>query len=1027
MIRFCLRWSAVVFILLLLLLVVLGFFLNRLGLPEFIKERVVTSLRTYGWEVEFSRLRLRWYRGLVADHLQLQRAKPLPGPVIFVEEAQVSFDPEALKSLTFRPTSVRIRGGRLIWPLPVTQGRQRTLALDDVTGVLRFKSGDEWELHPLRGTYHGLRLQLDGTLTHASAIRDWTFPQRAGPGQETSEDLFLRLESGMDKLHLTGKPLLSGEFRGDARDLASFTAVLRFEGPALRSPWGAASNFLLSANLNLSGFSNGIGQVNAKLTADAAHDRLGSVRGLQMDLQFDYSWAQRIPTNATLRLEAEAAQTQWGTANHVLVTADTRASSTNQLLRQTDLKLLAQRPFSEWGQATSGRLEAQVSSPITNWLPASFQAELQLDGAQTRWGSAQQAAVVGHGLLPLTNSLLQTNRSWLERLAGMPLQARVGLTNITAHELGARRLICNGRWAWPQLHLELGAETADGRVDAAGELDAATRRLSFQCTNNADLKCLAPLFGTNAQRIMGEVTCPEPPKLLAYGTVVLPPWTNRPPDWRLALPTLSAQGQLQVDRPGWHGLELDAVQTTFSVTNLNLELSNLRIDRAPTGLEGQVAIDLRTWDFHARFRSSLDPNIIKPLFRRETEQRAFGIVRFTDPPRLEAEVWGRGDDWQRLGVTARAAITNFAVNGQAAKDCLAAVRYTNQFFSILAPQLQREGERAVGDGIGIDLARQRLYLTNVFGNVNPYALLRAINTNTARDLEPYQFAVSPTVRASGTVGLIAREHAEDLHFRVEGGPFHWKVFNLPKLSGDVFVLGETARLTNVLGQFYGGWIAGDARFDWSITNGTDFAFNLKVADANLRTLTADVSSKTNKLEGALDGHLSITSANSELPRSWQGYGRAELRDGLIWDFPFFGVFSTVLNSLVPGLGNSRAKEAIADYVITNSVIVTKDLNIRATAMRMHFDGRIGFDETVDGRMEAELLRDMPGVGIFVARVFWPFTKLFEYRVTGTLDTPKADPLYILPKMVLMPFHPIRTLKDVFSSPEPKTQPQPPPP
>jgi hypothetical protein len=312
--------------------------------------------------------------------------------------------------------------------------------------------------------------------------------------------------------------------------------------------------------------------------------------------------------------------------------------------------------------------------------------------------------------------------------------------------------------------------------------------------------------------------------------------------------------------------------------------------------------------------------------------------------------------------------------------------------------------------------------------LNPYALMRAINAKTARAIEPYRFDTPPMVRVSGVVGLVAKDNAEDLHFHVDGGPFHWKVFNLPKLGGDVYVLGETVWLTNVLGQFYGGTITGDARFDWSVPNGTDFGFQANVTDADLRALVADVSRKTNKVEGILGGQLVVTRGNSSEPLSWQGYGRAELRNGLIWDFPFFGIFSTVLNSMIPGLGNSRAKQGLADFAITNSVIFTKDLDIRATAMRMHFDGKVGFDERVDGRMEAELLRDTPAVGIFIAKVFWPFTKLFEYKVTGTLDEPKAEPLYILPKMVLMPLRPFRTFKEMFAPEEPKLPPekQPPP-
>jgi hypothetical protein len=65
-------------------------------------------------------------------------------------------------------------------------------------------------------------------------------------------------------------------------------------------------------------------------------------------------------------------------------------------------------------------------------------------------------------------------------------------------------------------------------------------------------------------------------------------------------------------------------------------------------------------------------------------------------------------------------------------------------------------------------------------------------------------------------------------------------------------------------------------------------------------------------------------------------------------------------------------------------------------------------------MEAELLRDIPGLGPVVSKVLWPVTKIFEYKVSGTLGKAKSQPVYI-PKIFLMPFHPVRTLRELMES------------
>ena len=134
--------------------------------------------------------------------------------------------------------------------------------------------------------------------------------------------------------------------------------------------------------------------------------------------------------------------------------------------------------------------------------------------------------------------------------------------------------------------------------------------------------------------------------------------------------------------------------------------------------------------------------------------------------------------------------------------------------------------------------------------------------------------------------------------------------------------------------------------------------------------------------------------------------------------------SPVLNAFIPGLGNSRAKHAGATFDITNSVVQSRDLEIRAGLMRMQFKGSVDFEQRVEGRMEAEMLRGLPAVGFVLSKVFWPVTKLFEYKVTGTLGDPKTEQLFVISRVLLFPFQPIKTIRELFE-PDKKTDEKPP--
>ena len=204
----------------------------------------------------------------------------------------------------------------------------------------------------------------------------------------------------------------------------------------------------------------------------------------------------------------------------------------------------------------------------------------------------------------------------------------------------------------------------------------------------------------------------------------------------------------------------------------------------------------------------------------------------------------------------------------------------------------------------------------------------------------------------------------------------------------------------------------------------DFNLRAEVTNADLHQLMVDLSSPTNRLEGTLSGDMTITQANSADWASWNGFGQARLREGFLWDMPLFGIFSSVLNAVIPGLGSSPVSGGQATFTITNSVIHTDDMEIRSPAMRLEYRGTIDFKGRVEARVEARLLRDAWVIGPLVSLVLSPLTKLFEYKVSGTLHEPQKEPLYI-PKPLMFPFHPLRTLKELFIQEKPEKPEAPP--
>jgi hypothetical protein len=254
------------------------------------------------------------------------------------------------------------------------------------------------------------------------------------------------------------------------------------------------------------------------------------------------------------------------------------------------------------------------------------------------------------------------------------------------------------------------------------------------------------------------------------------------------------------------------------------------------------------------------------------------------------------------------------------------------------------------------------------------------------------------------------EEGADLHFDLDGGPFHWWKFNLQRISGHLHWAGEHLNLTNVQADFYGGAAAGYASFDFTPREPAEFRFVVLVTNALLHPFMMDLAGRTNRLEGQFSGMLGVSRGNTANWHSVFGQGNLSLHDGLIWDIPIFGIFSPVLNGIAPGLGNSRATAATSTFLITNGVVRTEDMEIRSTGMRLKYRGSVDLEGALNARVEAEMLRDMWVVGPILSTVLWPVTKLFEYKVSGTIGDPKSEPVFLIPKLILFPFHPIRTLK-----------------
>jgi hypothetical protein len=653
------------------------------------------------------------------------------------------------------------------------------------------------------------------------------------------------------------------------------------------------------------------------------------------------------------------------------------------------LNVTAPSALTLWGGGRNIRFTASLTAPAG--APTNF------DSSWDFWTNAQPYRLV-----------------WTARLA-----------ELHSEKFNTASVVCQGFWSAPELVVtNLSAGLGGGRLAAAARLNVATREFDFTNFSSFDVHAVAGLLTGKTRARLAEFSWAQPPVIQANGSVILPAWTNSRPDWRGEVqPTLRLDGALAFTNGAVDGVMIDSAEAHFSYSNLVWRVPDLALADARTRLELSGGENDGTKDYEWRIRGALDPETFRPLLVTSNEMRGFSHFTFAEPLVLDVDVRGRLYDYDSIAARGRVALTNFTVRGQAMDSVSGGLAYTNRVLEFSGVRLWRGAQTMTADEVTLDFNRRLIFFTNGFSTADPLAITHAIGPKTAKLLEPYHFSKPPTALVNGQIPLrdingVRDVDDADLRFDItRGAPFQWQKLRSPEITGTIRWLGETLVLTNITAAFYGGRADGFANFDFRPKHpGADYQFVLNVTNVNLHLLVSDLNSPTNRLQGALDGRLVVTHADSRDLQSWEGYGHASLRDGLIWDAPFFSIVSPVLDTVVPGLGDSRATEAAAKFTITNGVIFTDSLEIHSTLMQLQYAGTLDLRQNVNARVTAQLLHNTWVIGPIVSAALWPVSKLFEYKITGTLKNPKSEPLYVVPKILLFPLHPIRTFEDMFPGP-----------
>lgn len=952
-------------------------YLNLVGLPDFVKRPIITRLRERGVALDFSELRLHWSRGFVASQVRFGSVESPAVPRFTADEVEIDLYMRALLGGKIRVDSMTLRDGKLEWTLTKTNEPDRILKIENIGSSLRLMADDSWVLEDLHGEIAGANFFLSGSLLNASSLKDWKFGAADSPKEATRwPDRLRQIAETLDQITFSSPPELRLDLNGDARDPRSLDARFTFRAQEADTAWGRATQVLLKLRISPAA-TNELSRAEISLLAQNVETRWATTTNLEVKLRLITAVQAPELVDASGTIRIDGAETPWGS------------------LGGAQMKTI-------WVHG------------LTNPIPRSARVELHMDYLTT-WMTRASQIDLSATLESTTNHIApDEGLSFWNKLLPYAVHWNVSVEALRALALKAENISFEGDWRAPELNiLAMKANLYRGSVDARAKLDVVTRDTAFEAASDFDLQRLAPFLTEKSNEWLAKFSWSEPPKIRAAVAMVLPLWTKTDVNWLTALrPSLKLAGQIAVTNGGYQGIHVDWVTSRFSYTNMTWWLPDFAVGRPEGGVRLNHYGNEVTGDYYFQLHSSIDPKVVLPLLGDEVK-KGFDLCEFGAPPVIEGELQGNWRHPESVGFRGRVALTNFSFRGKSTDAIVSGLNYTNLVVDCIEPRIWSGTQHLAAAGIAADFHTMRTYFTNGFSTLDPAMVVQAIGPVVAQVMEPYHFGQPPVVRFWGYTSM-NDPHDADVVFEGAGKDFRSLNFRVPEYTARVHWNNEFLVVTNASGKFYDGRAKGWARFVFNDGPGATYMFTLDAVDANLHRLVADITERDNALDGLLTGLLVVTNATTDNIRTWDGYGHANLREGLLWELPIFGVLSNPLDAIIPGVGNSRFSEGSANYSIEKGVIQSNDLEMRSSAMRLKYRGTVNFDGDIRARVIAEPLRDMPVVGSVVSTLLSPVAKLFTYKIRGTMSEPKIETVYI-PGFLMVPFSPFQSIGKLFSS------------
>ncbi len=418
----------------------------------------------------------------------------------------------------------------------------------------------------------------------------------------------------------------------------------------------------------------------------------------------------------------------------------------------------------------------------------------------------------------------------------------------------------------------------------------------------------------------------------------------------------------------------------------------------------------RTREYEGHLSCGFNPHVfLVPLKKHHLQNVSRSLARFefaSGPPDCTGDFKGTINDHPRFQIEGQAQVEHCFYRGVSnvliKTDISFDFSETNASMKLAPCRVVRD-EGVVQGWMSMNFLSKTVDF-DVQSTADPRAVAQIIGPFMKRVTDRFRFGGPVSITASGTAGYID-EKKNDIDVDIQAEQLGWKKFVSDQCSLNVLAKGDNIAITNIHGTVYGGTIDGSVSiYPLQGKTNRQYKVQAKADDVDFGLLICAIKGQSSDVyKGRLSADVCLQGEVGDNSRkSVKGEGNIKIGDSRFFRFPLFNGLSDVLITFVPGMSLvMRRTDAKASLVIRDEKIYSDDIIIEGDLMSLKGKGDYSFDGDLNFDVQFVLLRRYSIIGVVIEFVTFPVSKTFEFRLSGSLESPHWAPIYLPKEMFLI--------------------------